>query len=321
MSQRPQAGDWLLLEVFTSETEATVIAQGAVVKPFLPLGKIIRSATHRTVVETSITAIRSRPYPRDFTQGGTRYVFRPLLDYGNTLSAILVHYGPVDAPVSTPPRCGVWSFDLDTGVAVSSDEMNDLHNLQAGQRVSQRPIHEALARIVGPDPCATAKLIRRKIGDTHQGLEVITNDDGEQWLAAYSAGFTVANDGQIRVQGITRHAGNPNIAANPADLSAQILRSTAQPGLFRAIIDPATGNLLRSYDPPPIPNVSTLSDLAPDAKEAHRLHESVRECAETEEPVLSIPVRDQMTADFYPVSLDGTQAVLGAFRDPLAETM
>lgn len=319
MSQRPQAGDWLLLEVFTSETAPTVIAQGAVVKPFLPLSKIIRSATHRTVVETAVTAIRARPYPRDFTQGGTRYIFRPLLDYSDTLSAILVHYGPMDAPVSTPPACGVWSFDLDTGLAVSSDEMNDLHNLQTGQRVSQRPIHEALARIVGPDPCATAKLIRRKIGETHQGLEVITNDDGEQWLAAYSAGFTRTEDGKIRVQGITRHAGTPNLAANSADLSAQILRSTVQPGLFRAIIDPVNGNLLRSYDPPPIPNVHTLSDLVTDTAKAHRLHESVRKCASTEHPVLSIPVQDRLTADLYPVTLDDTRAVLGAFRDGSAK--
>lgn len=326
MSQkrRESASDWLLLETFTAPNSASVIAQGLTTKSFVPLDKIIRSATHRAIAEAALASIRERAYPRDFVQGGTRYIFRPLQDYSGTLTAILFHYGADSAPVPDPPECGAWSFDLQTGLATGSEEMHNLHQMPTDRRFQARPIHESLARIVGPDPEATAKLIQKTPGVTHQATETITSEDGSQWVAAYSAGFVENPDGSIVVHGVTRRIGDYQPTSNaptPADLSAQIVRAASSPDLFRTIVDPTTGTFLRSYDPPPVSGAQNVRHLVHDDDDAATLLRLIHTCARRNIPVTSLTFRgpDQQLIDvtLFPIELDDIRGVLASFRRPI----
>lgn len=317
MAQADRQGDWLLLETFSTPSSATVIAQGSTTKAFLPLDKIIRSTTHRTVVEAAIAGIRQQPFPRDFTQGDTRYVFLPLQDYEQHLSAILFHYGPADEPIADPPACGAWNFDLGTGIATGSDAMHDLHRVPEEHRFRSRPIHESLSRIVGPDPSATAKLINKQPGQTHQSTETVTSEDGSLWIASYTAGFLRSPEGSMRVQGVTRRIGDYQLAPSSADLSDQIVRAISKPGLFRAIVDPTTGNFLRSYDPPLVGGTQDIRQAVMDDDEADTLMKLISNCLRDNVAVTSVPMHaadgSPVTVELFPLELEGARAVLASF--------
>lgn len=314
MAQPGPNADWLLLETFSASSSATVIAQGVTTKAFLPLDKIIKSTTHRRIVETAIESIREDPFPRDFILGDNRYIFRPLQDYEAALAGILFHYGPVTEPVTDPPDCGAWSFDLDQGLAIGSDAMHDLHRVPKSDRFISKPIHESLSRIVGPDPAATAKLIHKQPGETHQATETITSEDGSLWTAAYSAGFVLQPDGSIRVQGITRRIGDYQPRPMPADLSDQVVRAVSQPGLFRVVIDPTQGTFLRSYDPPLMPGARDVTQIVTDSDDASTLLRLIHNCAVDNVAITSISMRglanDVLRIDLFPLDVDGIRAVL-----------
>lgn len=315
MAQRTT--DWLLLETFSTHSSATVIAQGVTTKAFLPLEKIIRSATHRTIVETAVEAIRRDPFPRDFIQGDHRYIFRPLQEYNHELAGILFHYGPTTDPVQDPPACGAWSFNLQRGLAISSDAMHDLHRVPESRRFKSRPIHESLSRIVGPDPTATAKLIHKRPGATHQATETITSEDGSLWTAAYSAGFVLQSNGSVGVRGITRRIGDYQSRPTPAALSDQVLRASSQSGVFRTIIDPTTGTFLRSYDPPFTPGAREAGQVVADPDEATTLLSLIHNCAVDNVAITSVSMHSPdfmpVNIDLFPLDVDGVRAVLANF--------
>lgn len=324
MSRR--SPEWLLIELFGHEPDPTIIGRGSTVKNFVSLESVIKSATHRAVVSTALDSIKDgTPSPHDFIQGCTRYIFLPLLDFVGHTQAVLVHYGGSAIPVKAPPACGAWHFNATTGEASGSCELLNMYRAPEESRRNARPMHEAFERLVGNDPLATRKLIDKRPGTTHQATETVRCDDGSLWVANYSCRFGQAPGGQILLHGVTRKVGTyepGSNAPNPFDLAHQVADAEHQADTYRTIIDPTTGNLLRSYDPYPscMNGIRNIREILADQDEIGTIMPLLHLCAQDQ-----VPLRDLATVatngrtidlDLLPIDAAGTTAVFGVFRMP-----
>lgn len=295
MAHRSEAsgssGAWILFEIFGGTDRPSVIAVGQAAKYFAPIDRVIRSRTHRAVVETVLESIRqdTAPTQLDFTQSGTRYIFRPLTDFSGYTSSVLVHYGPEDDAPDDPPSCGAWHFNVGDGTAHGSQELLDMYRVPEKDRQSGRPLHEAFERLVGHDHEALQKLVEKKPGVVHQAFETVETDDGHRWVANYSCRFVRHDDGTIVLHGVTRRCGPwvPGSAGpDPQTLTTQVSRQAHIPGSYRIIVDPADGIILRTYDglPPKAPKgAATLRDLLQSDEEVQRALQQMRTVAATGE--------------------------------------
>lgn len=315
--------EWLLIELFGHESDPTIIGQGSTAKKFVPLDRVVKSTTHRAVISMALDSIRDgSTSTKDFIQGETRYILLPLHDFAGHTLAVLVHYGNPDIPVKTPPDCGSWHFNATTGEASGSCELLDMYRASAESRRNARPMHEAFERLVGNDPVATRKLIDKQPGTTHQATETVRCDDGTLWVAHYSCRFVEESDGQILLHGVTRKVGayEPGSnAPNPLDLAHQVARAGCQPGTYRFIIDPTTGNLIRSYDLP-TESIRNIRDAIDDPDEINTIVSLLHLCAQDQVPLHDLTAMtangQTLDLDLSPIHVDGTTAVVGIFRLP-----
>lgn len=322
MSRR--SPEWLLIELFGHEPEPTIIARGNTTKNFVPLDAVIKSTTHRAVVSTALESIKNgTSSPQDFVQGGTRYIFLPLRDHVGHTNGALVHYGDSSIPVKNSPLAGAWYFNATTGDASGSSELSDIYRTPKPLRPKARPIHEAFERLVGNDPVATRKLIDKKPGVTHQAAETMSADDGTLWVIHYSCRFVEDPNGEILLHGITRQAGvyqAGSDAPHPFDLAHQVAAAERQPNIFRTIIDPTTGNLLRSYDPYPhhLDGIRNIFEALADRDEINMIMPLLQICAEDRAPLRDLvtvgPNGHAVDFDLLPINAAGTTAVFGVFH-------
>lgn len=307
--------DWLLIEQFGGTDEPSIIAIGAASRPFAPLRRVIRSQTHRRIIETALATMNERPQPAplDFVQAGTRYILRPLTDYLGWTPSVLVHYDSDQSPVPAPPECGAWHFNVTANTAHGSNELLDLYRVPQHKRNTGRPLFEAFGRLVGDDAEAVAKLIEKRPGVTHQATEKVQTDAGDVWLAHYSCRF-VQREHDILLHGTTRKVG-------PADedttdvLTTAILQAHVLPKVYRAVVEPGTGNILRNLDgfpPHAVQKGNVLDVVDPDSRD--RAAETLRTASETDFVVLrlnDITVGgNPAKAELYPMTVASVRAIL-----------
>lgn len=321
MSRR--SPEWLLIEIFGHEPEPTIIGRGNTAKNFVPLDSVIKSARHRAVISTALDSIRNgNPTPHEFTQGDTRYILLPLRDHAGHTQAVLVHYGDSDIPVKAPPLCGAWFFNPTTGEASGSSELSDIYRTPENQRPISRPMHEVFQRLVGNDPIATRKLIEKQPGVTHQDTETVRCDDGTLSVIHYSCRFVEDQDGQVLLHGLTREAGayEPGSGApNPFDLAHQVTAAACQPDVYRAVVDPTTGTLIRSYDLY-FDNIRNISEILADQDEIDMIMSLLIICARDRAPLHNLvtvaTAGRTADVDLIPMNVDGSTAVAAIFRIP-----
>jgi hypothetical protein len=320
------AGSWILFEIFGGADDPTVIAVGQTAKHFAPVERVIRSRTHRAVVETVLESIRAEEHPStiDFTQSGTRYIFSPLTDFYGYTSSVLVHYGDADQAPSTPLPCGAWHFNVTRGTAHGSAELLDMYRVPDEKRQSGRPLHEAFERLVGHDHEALQKLVEKTPGVIHQAFETVETDDGYRWIANYSCRFVEHDTGEIILHGVTRQCGpwepGSSQAPDPLTLTTQVSRQAHVPGYYRIIVDPADGIILRTYDGLPSsakPGTATLADLLQSAETTEHALQHLRAVARSglplDEVVTTSSSGDQVAARIDPVRVGDKVAALVSF--------
>lgn len=307
--------DWLLIEQFGGTEAPSIVAIGAAARPFTPLRRVIRSQTHRRIIETALATINegNPPAPLDFSQAGTRYIFRPLTDYLGWTPSVLVHYDSDQSPVPPPPECGAWHFNVTANTAHGSNELLDLYRVPEHKRNTGRPLFEAFERLVGDDAEAVAKLIEKRPGVTHQATEKVQTDDGDLWLAHYSCRFVQRGD-EVLLHGTTRRVG-------PADedttdvLTTAILQAHVLPKVYRAVVEPGTGNILRNLDgfPPTAKELGNVLDVV-DPESRERSAETLRTASTTDFVVLKLNDitvgGNPAKAELYPMTVAGVKAIL-----------
>lgn len=310
--------DWILIEQFGHTTDPTVIAIGQTAKTFTPLERVIKSKSHLTVILTALESMQHEDSPsrKDFAQSGTRYILEPRTDLSGWTPAVLVHYGPADGePPIDPPACGAWHFNVTQGTAHGSVELLDMYQTPEDQRQNGRPLHEAFLRLVGHDHEALQKLVEKKPGVTHQAFETVETDatdtlESGRWIAHYSCRFVKHDDtGEVILHGVTRQCGpwTPGTQApDPQTLTTQVSTQVPIPGLFRLIIDPEGGNILRTYGetPPTVPpGASKLRDLlVSDSTTDHAL-DHIKAVAKSELPLAEVTTTGR-TGDEARVRID-----------------
>ncbi|MGP6175504.1 hypothetical protein [Corynebacterium sp. A21] len=325
MSRR--STEWLLIEFFGHENQPTVIGRAGTAKGFVPLDAVIKSATHRAVVASAIESIKDGATSRkDFTQGETRYIFIPLSDWAGHTQGVLVHYSDSSTPVKAHPACGAWHFNASTGEASGSPELSDIYRTPEQERGpgKSRPIHEAFERLVGNDPVAIRKLIDKRPGVTHQASETVLCDDGTWRVIHYSCRFVEQENGEIILRGITRQVGSyepgSGQSPNPFDLANQVAAAEHQPNIYRAIIDPTTGNLLHSYDPYPshLVDIRNIRDATNDQDQIDMIMSLLHLCAQDRVPVHNLFASgtegQRIDFELLPIEVDGSTAVFGRFK-------
>lgn len=325
------AGSWILFEIFGGADNPTVIAVGQTAKHFAPVERVIRSRTHRAVVETVLESIRAEEHPStiDFTQSGTRYIFSPLTDFYGYTSSVLVHYGDEDQAPSAPPPCGAWHFNVTRGTAHGSAELLNMYRVPDEKRQSGRPLHEAFERLVGHDHEALQKLVEKQPGVTHQAFETVETDDGYRWIANYSCRFVEHDTGEIILHGVTRQCGpwepGSSQAPDPLTLTTQVSRQAHVPGYYRIIVDPADGIILRTYDGLPSaakPGTATLGDLLQSPETTEHALQHLRAVASSglplDEVVTTSLLGEQVPARIDPVRVGDKVAALVSFWESRA---
>lgn len=307
--------DWLLVEQFGGTDEPSIIAIGSVARTFTPLRRVIRSQTHRKVIETALETLKesARPAPLDFSQAGTRYIFTPLTDFFGYTPAVLVHYASEHSPVAPPPECGAWHFNVTASSAHGSNELLDMYRVPEEKRQTGRPLFEAFERLVGDDAEAVAKLIEQEPGVTHQAIEKVQTDDGALWIAHYSCRFVQRGD-EILLHGVTRKVGDADRDSTDA-LTTAILQAHVLPQVYRAVVEPRTGNILRNLDgfPPRAKPLGNVLDVV-DPESRQRSEETLRAASEGDFVVIKLNDitvgGNPAKAELYPMSLAGVSAIL-----------
>ena len=309
------SSDWLLIEQFGGTTEPSIIAIGAAARPFTPLRRIIRSQTHRRIIETALATMNesTHPTPLDFSQAGTRYILRPQTDYLGWTPSVLVHYASDQSTVPAPPECGAWHFNVTASTAHGSKELLDLYRVPEHRRNTGRPLFEAFERLIGDDAEAVAKLIEKRPGVTHQATEKVLTDEGKMWLAHYSCRFVQRGD-EVLLHGTTRKVGEADSDTTDA-LTTAILQAHVLPKVYRAVVEPGTGNILRNLDgfPPGAKQLANVLDVV-DPESRDRSAETLRTASETDFVVLKLNDitvgGNPAKAELYPMTIADVKAIL-----------
>ena len=238
--------DWLLVE--TLGTEPAVVAQGRRTKNLIPISAFLRRSPNLMAIQTAITeTVRNGESMNTITPRNDRVIrTEPVQMSDGRMHGVQVWIGPPD--VEPPERLvpGPVKWDLTAGVA--TDTVESLVNSgrdPSTQATQGRTFAEdlPLRELKPSESKVLSMVIKSEPGMTLCNTWDLTDYHGE----TISVGFVVrANlepqeDGSERLicRAMNWRAEQEGASLPPDHLAQRILDGLAQPGVHRALVDPA----------------------------------------------------------------------------------
>ncbi|WP_167097140.1 PAS domain-containing protein [Mycobacterium sp. DL592] len=249
--------DWLLVETLGSEP--VVVAQGRQMKNLVPITAFLRRNPHLAAIQTAISeTVSTGTSLASITPKSDRVIRTEAVQMTDgKVHGVHVWIGPADAEPPERPIPGPLKWDMTTGEA--TDTVESLTN--AGMDPSEERTH---GRAFVED------LPSRDLNRDEARVLALAVDPGPGRTYCTSWDFTDKLGGRRRVGFVARTAMEPaedgtehliaramNLVGEldpsdaPTDLLAQrILKGLSQPGVYRAIVDLGSWNLLKWLDDP-----------------------------------------------------------------------
>lgn len=249
--------DWLLVE--TLGTEPVVVAQGRRMKNLVPISAFLRRNPHLAAIQTAITeTVATGNSLASITPKSDRVIrTEPVTMSDGKVHGVHVWIGPADAEPPERPIPGPLKWDMTTGEA--TDTVESLANAgmdPAEERTHGRAFVEDLpSRDFNKDE---ARVLALAI-DAAPGRTYCTSWDFNDKLGGFRRVGFVARTAMEPAEDGTDHliaramnlVGELDESDAPTDLLAQrILRGLSQQGVYRAIVDLGSWNLLKWLDEP-----------------------------------------------------------------------
>jgi hypothetical protein len=267
--------DWLLVE--TLGDDPAVVAEGSHLRNLVPLTAFLRRNPRISAIRTAIAeSVQTGQSLASITPKKDRVIrTEPVLMSDGRVHGVHVWSGPADAEPPERPTPGASKWDLTLGAATDTREslLNNGKNpdveATSGRafaanwppRVLQPDEDQVLARVVKPEP----------------GQTLCIAWDAHDWEGnSFTVGFVARHclepgpdDGEHLVaRGMNWRAERDSVAEPHECLAQKILSGLAQPGVYRALFDLHTWNLLKWLDEPcPLydwKNVSVSSRVHPE---------------------------------------------------------
>jgi len=274
--------DWLLVE--TLGTEPAVVAQGRKTKNLIPISAFLRRSPHLMATQSAISeTIRTGQSLSTITPRNDRVIRTETVQMSDgRIHGVQVWIGPPDVEAPDRPIPGPLMWDLANGVATDTRESlynsgrdpsaETTHGRAFADDLPQRDLKPGEAKLL-------SMLVKAEPGETLCDTWNLVDYEGEP----ISVGFVLRaleeplEDGGTRLvcRGMNwRSEPEGDVAPQNDNLAQRILNGLAQPGVHRAVIDPANWKLLRWLDEP-APfidwHVTTSGEPVVNPADAHQL--------------------------------------------------
>ncbi|MBX7431240.1 DUF5593 domain-containing protein [Mycobacterium sp. Y57] len=249
--------DWMLVE--TLGTEPAVVAQGAHTKDLVPVRTFLRRNPHLMAIQTAIgETVRARGGLSSITPKNDRVIRTEVVQMTDgRIHGVQIWVGTPDEEPPPRPLVGPLIWDLTRGTANDTAESLRIsgwdpateatHGRAFADDLPRRALNPSEAKILG-------MIIQPEVGVTICNTWDVTDYRGEQ----ITVGFVARSMPEVQADGserlICRAMNWRSVREGTSiqhDLLAQrILNGLAEPGVYRALVDPQHWTLLKWLDDP-----------------------------------------------------------------------
>ncbi|WP_396906956.1 PAS domain-containing protein [Mycolicibacterium phlei] len=249
--------DWLLVE--TLGGTPVVVAQGRQTVNLVALTTLLRRSPHLMAVQTAIAeTVQARQGLSSITPKNDRVIRTEVVQMTDgRIHGVQVWIGPPDMEPTERPEVGPLVWDLDRGTAVGTPESlrnsgwdptaKTLHNRTLADDLPVRDLIPSEAKVL-------CMAITRRPGTTICDTWELTGADGEPLQIGFVTRVVRERqeDGPTRLlcRAMSWRSAPDPAAAREDHLAQRILAGLAQPGVHRALVDPATWTVLKWLDEP-----------------------------------------------------------------------
>ncbi|KUI05744.1 PAS domain-containing protein [Mycobacterium sp. IS-3022] len=249
--------DWLLVETLGSEP--VVVAQGHRTQNLIPVGAFLRRNPHLMAVQTAIgETVRARQGLSSITPKNDRVIRTEVVQMTDgRIHGVHIWIGPPDMEPPQRPVPGPLLWDLGTGTATNTEESlfnsgwdpdkEPTQNRTFADDLPMRELNPSEAKVL-------TMAIKREPGTTFCSTWDVTDYRGEPITVGFVTRTVVEprDDGPDRLlcRAMNWRSEHEETAPPQDHLAQRILNGLAQPGVHRALVDPANWTLLKWLDEP-----------------------------------------------------------------------
>lgn len=253
--------NWLLVETLSPNSPG-VIAVGATPRKRTPLVSFVRESD-RNDAQAAVSQCHKRGVSATVGFPSRKVVADPIADdTSRRVHAAWVRIAPDEDRRAARPSAWAFTWNLETGVARRSPIVSDTESWSSLGIDQTRSLASGLSHLeLGPSIAPVlAGLVEAGEGSTLQHTAVENRPDGSarriQFYARFSTESTSSDTPRPMkiVRGVSVDLGKHDhrtVPTTPPSLGDLIARAAAQPNEHRAIMDPATLEILYWYGPPP----------------------------------------------------------------------
>ena len=245
--------------VETLGLQPSVVAQGDLLRRFVPIEIFLRRNPHRRQIEFAITnAATSGAGAVQRSEHGTWLIHtEPVIMTDGRVHGVHVWTGPPSTRRPPRPTIGAVVWDLTSGVATDTREALVNSGIGPDEHLDDRAFAEDLSigDIHPEESAALALTMRCKPGETLAGTwNVTARHDGAPIRVSFISRALLESDrdgtGHMVIRAMNWRAPSESGVGTGSDLARQILRGMTQDGVHRALLDLTTWRLLKWLDPP-----------------------------------------------------------------------
>lgn len=249
--------DWMLVE--TLGNEPAVVAQGAHTKDLIPVSTFLWRSPHLMAIQTAIgETVRAGKGLSSITPKNDRVICTEVVQMSDgRIHGVQIWLGSPDEEAPQRPLVGPLIWDLTRGTATDTPESLRIGGWDpAKQTTHGRAFADDLPRRdLNPDEAEILSMaIKPEAGLTLCNTWDVTDYQGERITVGFVARSLpeVQDDGKERL--ICRAMNWRSVQEGPSIqediLGQRILDGLAEPGVYRALVDPRHWTLLKWLDDP-----------------------------------------------------------------------
>jgi hypothetical protein len=247
--------DWMLVE--TLGDEPAVVAEGTEIRDLVPIGSALRRSPHLMAIQTAIgETVRGGTALSSITPKHQHVIRTEVVAMSDgRIHGVLIWVGSPDDEPPPPPMVGALVWDLTEGTATDTVESLRV----GGWDPATQPTHgRAFAddlprRALQPNEAKVLSVvIKPEVGVTICDTWQVSDHQGQPITIAFCA-RSLAETRDDGTDAVVCRAMNwrvPHTEPATPDLAQRILQGLAEPGVHRALVDPAHWKLLKWLDDP-----------------------------------------------------------------------
>ncbi|MFG1793960.1 GAF domain-containing protein [Nocardia sp. NPDC049149] len=234
-------GEWLLIECVRKDPNVMAIGRKPV--RLQPLQKVLRNETLKATRRLTNQVRRSgHRWEETSTARGEHLIAEPITNTTDRIYGIRIWVGHTGIEVPLPPRSGAWDLNLDTMVALYTDETHDVYQVPKDRRRTEISRMSALRYLNFAEDEGAAFALAMRADDTtlYQNTWPIIRGDGvARDLHFCARGARVGGRRFLQGLAIDISPGRDEPAEPPPLTFSQAVMAAelSVPGIYHALVD------------------------------------------------------------------------------------